>query len=69
MQLKIDVFNLDLNTLSVSADLRLSGSLFQTCGAWKLNAASQCLVLTLGTDKKMDTDDLRGLGGSYWVRR
>ncbi len=27
------IFNLDLNKLSVSADLRLSGSLFQTCGA------------------------------------
>ena len=43
----------------VSADLRLSGSSFQTCGAQKLNAASPCLVPTLGTDKK------EGIG-SHW---
>ena len=38
-------------------------------GQWLNCEGSPCLVLTLGTDKKTDPDDLRGLEGSYWVRR
>lgn len=33
----------------------------QSCGAYKLNAASLCLVFTLGTVSKTVPDDLRGL--------
>jgi len=58
------VFNLDLKELRVSADLQLSGTLFQICGAEKLNAASPCLVLTLGTQSRPVPDDLRGRDGS-----
>ena len=58
------VLSPDLNELTVSADLRYSGSLFHRRGAEKLNAASPCLVLILGTLSKPAPDDLRGLGAS-----
>lgn len=38
--------NRKANKLWIWADLKFSVTLLQMCGAWNLNAASQCLVLT-----------------------
>lgn len=61
------VFSLNLKELKVAV-LQFSGSLFQICGAQQLNAASPHLVLTLSTESRPVTDDLRGLDGSECSR-
>lgn len=52
-----------LKELSISASLQLSGSSLQIRGTYNLNAASACLVLTLGMLSKLELDDLSFLDG------
>jgi len=57
------VFNLDLEELRVSEGLSRPAA-FRDFAPGDLNAASPCLVLTLGPGSRPVPDDLRGRDGS-----
>lgn len=60
----VKAFDTNLKVVKIGESLISSESLFQLCGALQLNAASLCLVCTLGTVSNPLPGDLRGPEGS-----
>lgn len=69
----INVSRPDLQEVRVEAGLKFSASWFQICDAEKLNAASSCLVLTLGIVSSSSImncpDPSDGLDSWWWRSR